>query len=658
MGHFGNVVRRGLGYPATLAGVVISSLAIALLWGGNIGTVYPLIEVAFNGQSIRQWIDGKIETAEATTAKLEAAMAASSQQERATIAGRLAAEERALTWYRKAAPYIHRLPANTPFGSLVLIIGFLLVGTLLKNIFLGANLVLVERLAQSVALGLRREFFQRTLALDLGTLGQEPTSDLMARFTHDMNFVAAALMSLYGRSVREPLKMVVCLIGAAMISWRLLLISLIAAPLAGLVITLLARSIKRASRRAMEEMNGMYAMLAEVLGGIDVVKAYTMERYELRRFEQTSRRYMRRVMRIVAYNALLRPATELMGIGAIAAGILAGGYLVLNQQTSLFGIPITDRRLDNGALMTFFALLVGASDPARKLSDVYGAIQRGVAACERVFDRMQRQPKIVESKTARPVPKPIGGIEFQDVSFHYVPGQPVLENLSLTIQPDETIAFVGPNGCGKSTLVNLIPRFYDPTSGVVQIAGVDVRQLALRDLRRRIALVTQRTVLFDETILDNMRYGAPRASLDEVMQAAKQAHIHEFIMQLPQGYDSPVGQGGNRLSGGQRQRIALTRAILRQPEILVLDEATSQIDPESEQAIHETLQAFTHGRITLMVTHRAASLQLADQVVVMDQGRIVAHGPPAELHNSCPLFRRLFPSLPNPKQQPRERQSA
>ena len=659
MGHFGRLFRRALKYPLTTLSVIVSSLLVAVLWGGNISTVYPLVEVAFNGQSMRQWVDTKISTTETTIKELEKRVEAEGRTER--LSERIKAETKAQQRYRSIQPLVQRMTPASALGTLAFIVSIVLVGTLLKNLFLGANLVLVERLAQSVTLELRRKFFHRTLKLDLGTLGEDHSSDLMARFTHDMNGVATALNSLYGRSVREPLKMLACLIGASFICWRLLLLSLLAAPLAAVFIGLLARSIKRANRRAMEEMNRMYGVLSEVIGGIDVVKAYTMEQHECRRFEDTSQRYMSRLMKIMTYNALLRPTTELMGMGTICVAILAGGYLVLNQQTELLGITIATRPLDRGALMTFFALLIGASDPARKLADVYGVIQRGVAACDRIFDRLNRESKIVERTNPVPLPRPLSDIEFHQVNFGYQPDRPVLQAIDLTVKRGQTIAIVGPNGCGKSTLMNLIPRFYEPDSGKITVSSVDLRDVALLELRRSIALVSQRTVLFDDTILENMRYGTPDASLDEVIEAARQAHIHEFVSQLPDGYETSIGEAGNRLSGGQRQRIALARAILRKPEILLLDEATSQIDPESERAIHETLRSFVQDRTTIMVTHRLTTLSLADQIVVLNHGRVLDIGTAKQLGQRCELFRRLFPNqmtIPASTPDPNRRHSA
>jgi ATP-binding cassette subfamily B protein/subfamily B ATP-binding cassette protein MsbA len=254
---------------------------------------------------------------------------------------------------------------------------------------------------------------------------------------------------------------------------------------------------------------------------------------------------------------------------------------------------------------------------------------------------LDRQPTIADPLHPRPVPPGTPDVLFDKVNFHYEPGRPVLRDISLRLRHGETLAIVGPNGCGKTTLANLIPRFYDPVSGAIRLGGVDLRELKLRDLRRRIGMVTQQTVLFDDTIRDNIRYGALHASDEEVVEAAKKAHLHRFIESLENGYDTNVGERGGRLSGGQRQRIALARAILRNPAILILDEATSEIDPESERMIHIALESFIRDRTTIVITHRMSTLALADRILVMDDGAIADMGVHDELMGRCPLYRRL-----------------
>jgi ATP-binding cassette subfamily B protein/subfamily B ATP-binding cassette protein MsbA len=511
-----------------------------------------------------------------------------------------------------------------------------------KSLFSIAHQVLCYRLSQLSAFRLRHEFYRRTLDMDLTSFGEEGSSQLMARFTYDLESLASGVNEFFGKLVREPLKMLACLIGAAWVSWQLLLLSLVLAPLAAWLIRWLAKALKRANRRAMEEMSQLYNVLEETFQGIAVVKAFTMESYERGRFHKISKNFYRRVMRIARYDALTRPLTEILGVTTICLAVLAGAYLVLNHETHLLGIRMSGEPLTLSALLVFYGMLAGISDPARKMSEVFSRIQRGAAAADRVYQMLDRRPQIVDPPKARSLGRHRRDLVFDGVDFHYVPSQPVLCDVRLSIAWGETVAIVGPNGCGKSTLVSLIPRFFDPVSGSVRLDGVDLRQVRLKDLRSQIGLVTQETLLFDDTVYNNIRYGSPGAPREAVLRAAEQAHAHRFIVErLDQGYDTLVGQRGNQLSGGQRQRIALARAILRNPAVLILDEATSQVDLESEQLIHQVLEQFRRRRTTIMITHRLSSLALADRIVVMNAGRVVDTGTHDELLIRCGLYSRL-----------------
>jgi subfamily B ATP-binding cassette protein MsbA len=326
----------------------------------------------------------------------------------------------------------------------------------------------------------------------------------------------------------------------------------------------------------------------------------------------------------------------------ICLALLAGAYLGINQETHLLGIRMTYRPLDFGSLMLFFGLLAGVSDPARKMSEVFSRIQRAAAASDRIYQLLDREPTIVEPTKPVPLPRHHRQIAFEGLHFHYKPDQPVLQDVNLRIRYGETLAIVGPNGCGKTTLANLIPRFYEPIRGRVMIDDIDIRNVRFRDLRRQIGIVTQETLLFDDSVIANIRYGNHYATLDEVIHAAQQAHAHRFITEkLERGYDTVIGPRGSMLSGGQRQRISLARAILRDPAILILDEATSQIDLESEQVIHKVLEQFTRDRTTLIITHRMATLALADRIAVMQGGQILDIGTNDELLRRCDLYARL-----------------
>jgi ATP-binding cassette subfamily B protein/subfamily B ATP-binding cassette protein MsbA len=304
---------------------------------------------------------------------------------------------------------------------------------------------------------------------------------------------------------------------------------------------------------------------------------------------------------------------------------------------------MSPRPLTIGQLLVFYAMLAGVSDPARKIGDVWGHLQRAYVAADRVYEVLDREPSIVDPKRPAPLARHRRELTFENVSFAYGSGAQVLDGVNVKIPFGETLAIVGPNGCGKSTLANLVPRFYDPTEGCVKLDGLDLRAVRRRELRSQIGLVTQETSLFDETVLANIRYGRPSATREEVIAAARQAHAHRFITeQLEQGYETRVGPAGNRLSGGQRQRIALARAILRDPAVLILDEATSQVDLESEQLIQKVLAEFIRNRTTIIITHRMSVLALANRVLVMDRGRVLDVGPHEDLMARCDFYRRLY----------------
>jgi ATP-binding cassette subfamily B protein/subfamily B ATP-binding cassette protein MsbA len=655
MKNFGRSLALACRSRWTLVGLVLSSCGVALCWGGNLVTIYPIVDVVLRGRSLRQWVDANIEEStrnciewEAELARLATELHSSSpldskriERQHAYIQSRLIAERQAIetaTWLR---PWIHRYMPSEPFPTLGVVVVALLLGTIFKACFLVTNVVLVHRISQLATFDLRKLLFRRTLGLDMESLGRDRTPHLLSHFTHDLENLKSGLHTAFGRTIGEPLKIIACLLGAAWICWRLLVFSLLVTPVAIYLINRLAKSVKRASRKAMEDMAHLYVRLSEALAGIQVVKAYTMERYERWRFHQAAKDYMRRSLKAAIYNALNKPATELMSIGVVALAILAGGYLVLNDATHLLGIRMCNRPLNFGALMTFFALLAGVSDPFRKLAEVYNDIQRSVAAADRIYAVLDRPPLHRHRRGGAP-PSELKVLTFDHVGFRYHKSVPVLTDISFQIQAGETLAIVGPNGCGKSTLISLIPRFYDPTEGQVAWNGVDLRQFHCRKLREKIGIVTQQTILFDDTVLNNIRYGSLRATDAQVVAAARQAHADQFITEkLANGYQTIVGEGGLRLSGGQRQRIALARALLRNPELLILDEATSQIDPESSRLIRDALASYARHRTAVLVTHRFETLEIASRILVINEGQLVDIGTHAQLIGRCRLYNQL-----------------
>jgi ATP-binding cassette subfamily B protein/subfamily B ATP-binding cassette protein MsbA len=361
-------------------------------------------------------------------------------------------------------------------------------------------------------------------------------------------------------------------------------------------------------------------VLLEALNNVLTVQAYTMEDFERQRFRNCTGDMMKTGMMHTFYFALANPITEILGIGMVATSIAVGAWLVINQQTEIFGVTMTDRPMTVPGIMVFFGMLIGASDPVRKLSGVLTGVNVGIVGAQALYPLLDTPSKLHEPAEPKTLPSPHREIRLKDVSFSYDGIDTVLKDVNISIPFGERVAIVGPNGGGKSTLVNLICRFYDPTSGQVLLDGVPLTEVAVHDLRRRIAMVTQQTELFNESIIYNIRYGRWDATEAEIIEAAKKAHAHEFISLMPDGYHTMVGPNGFRLSGGQRQRISLARAFLRNAEILVLDEATSQIDVESERLIHEALAEYVENRTVIMITHRASTLALADAIIQVEHG--------------------------------------
>ena len=671
MDNFLRAVKVASRYRGTLAGLVLSALAVACLWGGNLGTVYPIVSVVLQQRSLREWVDDSLADAikrrdaslgtvndlltqagiephvvgadPKTTPKAKLDALRPSDRRRLSMArSQLRLEEKAIGRARMLRPFIYRFLPSKPFPTLVVVVGVLMFGTALKSAFVVVNVVLADRLSELVAFDIRKSLYRETIKMNLGHFGEQRTSKLLSHFTHDLDGITAGARTLFGRALLEPLKIIACLVGAAFVCWRLLLLSLIVTPITVYLINRLAKSVKRANRKAMDEMAGVYQHLSETFNGIATVKAFTMEWRERQKMHRRSKEYLNKTMKISFYNALTKPSTELMSIGVVCVAILFGGHLVLSQKTHVFGIRMSSQPLTFELLMAFFALLAGVSDPFRKLAEVYNQIQRGAAACDRVFPLIDQSNDLpVAAKPISHVPK-LQALSFHQVYFSYQEDCQVLNRATLEIPAYRRVAIVGPNGCGKSTLVKLVPRFYDPDRGAVCWNDLPLDQFHLKSLRRRIGIVSQQSLLFDDSVYNNIRYGDPAATEKQVIEAAKKAHAHNFITsRLRDGYATIVGQAGQSLSGGQRQRIALARAMLRNPEVLILDEATSQVDIESEQLIHRSLQSFMEGRTTIMITHRLSTLTLADQVVVMDAGRIIDHGTHEQLLNRCPLYQRL-----------------
>ena len=460
-----------------------------------------------------------------------------------------------------------------------------------------------------------------------------------------MDSFGQGLVTLLSKLIREPMRVVMCLSGALYLNWRLTCLTLVVVPISAVTTLRVGRIMKRAMRRSLESMSSIYKILQESFQGIKVVKAFAMERVERRRFFIETKNFYRKAIRVAMIDAMSDPVLEMLTLVTVAIALLAGSYLVLKKTIFLnlgpFHIQLASQVMAIEELLTLYAVLAGASDPIRKLSNVHSKIQRAAAAADRICAMMDREPRVVERAAAIELPKQPKVIEFRAVHFSYPGRPPLIKGITLTVHHGETIALVGPNGCGKTTLMNLLPRFWDVDEGSITIDGHDVRDLRIRGFRRQIGIVPQETILFQDTIAANIAYGDPGASRERIVEAAKRAYAHQFVMTLPEGYDTVIGERGYGLSGGQRQRIALARTMLRDPSILILDEATSAVDIQDEALIRKAIEEFSQGRTTFLISHSLGTIQFADRIVLMDDGCIVASGTDHELRRSSPLYRRL-----------------
>ncbi|MFM7164001.1 MAG: ABC transporter ATP-binding protein [Planctomycetaceae bacterium] len=638
---------------------VICALIVSAFWALNLSIAFPVVKVLFQNDSLHEFVDSEIATRQTAISELSASLQQVPQNEvkrRARLQYLMGEESRHVLLLTRIRNTILPWVPQDRFDTMALILGVLLVATIIKGVFIYFQELLVGSIVQLTVNAIRQDCFRSALKLDVQSLGRIGTSSLMSRMTNDIEQMTQAIRVFGVTLVREPLKAGACTILAFFVNWRLALLSVTMVPLLGLVFNFFGKRLRRASHRTMESMAKIYECIAETFGSARIVIAFSGFRKHRRQFLKANREYYAGSMKIVMLGALSRPISETMGVLGVFAALAPGAYLVLRQTDTILGIQLAAEPMSIAELATLYALLAGTLDPVRKLSSVFEQIKRGMAGCERVFGLIDQRSAVPEPAAPRMLIPHNSLISFRNVNFRYNTqdsegtARPLaLKNISLDIRFGEVIAVVGGNGSGKSTLLSLLPRFMDPDEGQILIDGVNIREFRTADLRSQIGLVTQETFLFNDTIYENIRYGNPAATSEMIHQAAEKAQAAGFIQLLPDGYQTFVGEKGGKLSGGQRQRIALARAIVRNPSILILDEATSAVDSQSEDIIHTVLKDFAVGRTVFIITHSLSSafLDLVNRIVVLEQGQIRAAGTLSELQRNAPAtLHMLQPELP------------
>jgi subfamily B ATP-binding cassette protein MsbA len=472
---------------------------------------------------------------------------------------------------------------------------------------------LMSYVGQRIIADLREKIYNHLQSLSLSFFTRNPTGTLMSRITNDVSMVQGAVTD----AVTGLLKDFFTIIGLVAVvfyrDWRLAIVALVVFPVAVYPIVKFGRKLRSYSVRSQTAMGDISTILLETISGNRIVKAFNMEDYERKRFARENRRLFGISMKSVRVRAISHPLMEFLGGLGIAFIVFYGGYNVIK------GVATP------GTFFSFLAALLMLYEPVKRLSGVNNAVQQGLAAASRVFEVLDTVPEIRNKPTAKPLSFVSRGIDYENVSFKYEEDW-VLKNINLQIKTGEVVAFVGSSGGGKTTLVNLLPRFYDVSSGKVLIDGWDIRDVTVESLRGMIGIVTQQTILFNDTVRNNIAYGKINESFEEIVKAAKAAYAHGFIQNLPKGYDTVIGEQGVKLSGGERQRISIARALLKNAPILILDEATSSLDSESEIEVQKALEFLMQGRTTLVIAHRLSTIRKADRIVVISDGVVVEEG--------------------------------
>lgn len=517
--------------------------------------------------------------------------------------------------------------------ALMKICFLVLMAFFLKNIFNYLQAYFMTYVEYGAMKDLRDQAYQHLHQLPMSFFKKERVGNLISRFTNDVTIVQASITAAFLNLIREPLTIIVFLLIAVSISWQLTIMALIVLPFTMLIIWWIGLKLRKQSGKIQQKMADITSILQETISGVKIVKAFGMEHYENKKFLRETQNYFRLILKIVRVRNLSSPLTEFLSVIIGVFIIYYGGILVLQENT-----------LKASEFLGFLFAIFQLMPPIKELSSVNNRIQESSAAGDRIFEILDTKPNISDYENSKVKDKFEKSIKFENVTFLYEDSvEPVLTDISFTVEKGEILALVGPSGGGKSTLVDLIPRFYDPTSGKIFIDGIDLRDIKIQNLRKLMGIVTQETFLFNESIRNNIAYGLQDCPLEKIIEAAITANAHNFILEMPDGYDTVIGERGVKISGGQRQRLSIARAILKNPDIMIFDEATSSLDNESEILVQEAIERMMVNRTTVVIAHRLSTIRNAHRILVLDRGKIVQLGNHEDLiADEKGLYRKFY----------------